>query len=368
MNIFFDHQTFSLQAFGGISRYYAELITGINYTLDNHAYLPLVFTENVHLKEKGLRIKNLLPKTSFYKKEQIIYRSNQAYNITQLHTKPFDVFHATYYDPYFIPHLKGRPFTVTFLDMIHEKFSFQFSGLSDSNLVTKQKQLIADRADRIIAISESTKRDVIELLGIDPAKIDVIYLGNSLKPVVEVDVDQHSEYPYVLFVGRRERYKNFEGMLQIIHPLLKKHKMKLVCAGGGLFSRYEKELIHKLNVDDFVVYRPIDNDVVLQKMYRQAIAFIFPTMYEGFGIPVLEAFASDCPCIVSNLSSLPEVAGNAALYIDPMRPDSMPDAIEQLLHDNELRQKLIEAGREQLSQFSWQRTVDKTLNLYKSLL
>nr|WP_235985244.1 glycosyltransferase family 1 protein [Spirosoma utsteinense] len=308
-----------------------------------------------------------MPKKNFYKKAQFTYRSNQVYTVAQMHGKSFDVFHATYYDSYFIPHLRGRPFTVTFLDMIHEKFSNQFATLSDSNFVTKQKQLIADRADRIIAISESTKRDVVELLSIDPAKIDVIYLGNSLEPVAGDENDQQSHYPYLLFVGRRERYKNFEGMLHAIHPVLKKHKIKLVCAGGGPFSNNEKELIHKLNVDDLVVYRIIENDIALQKIYRQAIAFIFPTMYEGFGIPVLEAFASDCPCIVSNLSSLPEVAGDAALYIDPAQPDSMPEAIEQLLHDNGLRQKLIKAGQQQLSHFSWQRTVDETLSLYKRL-
>lgn len=367
MNIFFDHQTFSLQSFGGISRYYAELITGINSTIENHAYLPLFFTENEHLKEKGIKRRAMLPAVNFYKKPQLVYRTNQAYNIAQLRAKTFDVFHATYYDPYFIPHLKKRPFTVTFFDMIHEKLSDQFDTLSDNHIVTKQKRIIADHATRIIAISESTKHDMIELLGVNPAKIDVIYLGNSLKQIDKEYTLRNNEYSYILYVGRRERYKNFEGMLKAIYSILLKHSIKLVCAGGGPFSSYEKELIHKLNVESYVIYQPIVDDSSLQEIYSQAIAFIFPTMYEGFGIPILEAFACGCPCIVSNLSSLPEVAGDAALYIDPERPDSMPYAIEQLLYNNALRQKLIKAGYERLNLFSWQRTVNETLRLYKSL-
>lgn len=366
MQVFFDHQTFSLQNFGGISRYYAELITGINRTINNQAYLPLAFSNNVHLRESGVTTKQLLPNRQSHKKTQFIYRSNQVYTVTQLHRKSFDVFHATYYDPYFISHLKGRPFTITLLDMIHEKFSAQFPGLANDELITNQKQLVADRADRIIAISESTKRDVVELLNIDPAKIEVIYLGNSLKPVVEDVTERLIPEPYLLFVGRRERYKNFEGLLRAVHPLLKKYKLKLVCAGGESFTNEEYALIHSVGANSFVEQRPI-NDKTLQLLYRQAVAFIFPTMYEGFGIPVLEAFACDCPCIVSNLSSLPEVAGNAALYINPTEPDSISTAVEQILHDSQLRQTLVERGREQLTHFSWQRTVNETLDFYKTL-
>jgi glycosyltransferase involved in cell wall biosynthesis len=142
--------------------------------------------------------------------------------------------------------------------------------------------------------------------------------------------------------------------------------LKLLCAGGDSFTKEERALIHSFGADALVEQRPI-NDKTLQLLYRQAIAFIFPTLYEGFGIPVLEAFACACPCIVSNLSSLPEVAGDAALYIDPVSPDSITNAVEQLLHSSQLRQTLIEKGRDQLSHFSWQRTVGETLKLYQAI-
>lgn len=368
MNIFFDHQTFSLQNFGGISRYYAELIAGINRTADNQAYLSLLLSNNVHLRENDLRSRALLPSRDFYKKLQITYRSNQAYTITQLYRKSFDIFHATYYDPYFIPYLKKRPFTITFLDMIHEKFSGQFHELADDKNITRQKQFMADNADRIIAISESTKCDVVELLNVDPNKIDVIYLGSSLKP----NPDKYSPgltpnvEPYLLFVGNRGHYKNFQGLLKSIHPLLKKYKLKIICGGGGAFSKTESELINLLKIDKLVEYTPI-NDQALQILYKQAVAFVFPSLYEGFGIPILEAFACNCPCIVSNRSSIPEVAGDAALYIDPLSSDSIVDAVERLVLDQSLRQTLINKGQQQLSKFSWERTVNETINVYKAI-
>lgn len=366
MRIFFDHQTFSLQDFGGISRYYTEVIRGINQTSDNEAYLSVLLSNNIHIKEAALGVNSLFPNYNLYKKSNIIYKINQLYTVSKLKSEPFDIFHPTYYDPYFISNLKRQPFVVTFLDMIQEKFAVLFPEFDDGGVTVRQKQLLAERANRIIAISESTKNDIVELLHIDSAKIDVIYLGNSLKPVSSEITERIIPEPYLLFVGRRERYKNFEGLIKAIHPLLKKYELKLVCAGGGPFTDRERTLIHTVGADASVQQLPV-NDQTLPQFYQQSVAFIFPTMYEGFGIPVLEAFACDCPCIVSNLSSLPEVAGDAALYVDPTSSDSISSAVERLLSDSQLRQTLVEKGREQLSRFSWQRTVDETLELYRTI-
>ena len=103
-------------------------------------------------------------------------------------------------------------------------------------------------------------------------------------------------------------------------------------------------------------------------LYRHALAFVFPSLYEGFGLPILEAFQCHCPCIINDCSSLPEVAGDAALYVDFNEPDSLTSAVDQLLFDEPFRKNLIEEGQHQLAKFSWQRTVDHTLNLYESLV
>jgi glycosyltransferase involved in cell wall biosynthesis len=366
MKIFFDHQAFTFLNYGGIPRYFAELASGLNRTADNQAYISYLFSNNIHLVESGLKVIPFFPNRTFKGKLKILTQANQLYSITKLKQREFDIFHPTYYDPYFLPYLKGRPFVVTFLDMIHERFGSQFSELAYDGTITEQKRLLANRAERIIAISESTKRDVVELLDINPAKIDVVYLGSSLEPKPLQSADNTANDPYLLFVGNRSMYKNFMGLLAAIHPVLKKYKVKILCAGGGQFRQEEKEFIHSLNVDELVEQRPI-NDQTLPVLYQNALAFVFPSLYEGFGIPVLEAFACNCPCIVSNNSSLPEVAGDAALYIDPAIPESMSQAVENVITDATLRASLIEKGREQLAKFSWQRTVDETLQLYQSV-
>jgi glycosyltransferase involved in cell wall biosynthesis len=119
-------------------------------------------------------------------------------------------------------------------------------------------------------------------------------------------------------------------------------------------------------VNDLVKQRSI-NDQILVSLYKEAIGFIFPSMYEGFGIPVLEAFACGCPTIVSNVSSLPEVAGDAVLYIDPLDKDSMIYAVEQLIHNKRLRDILTDKGYKQLAKFSWQKTVAETVKLYETI-
>ncbi|GAB4007704.1 glycosyltransferase family 1 protein [Spirosoma migulaei] len=367
MKIIFDHQTFSQQTYGGISRYYAELIAGINCTSNASAHLPIIFSNNIYLKDKGIPARPFFAKAETAKKIKFINYINKLYSINSLKREAFDVFHATYYDPYFLPYLKGRPFVVTFLDMIHEKFGQRFKALAYDGEITRQKRLLANRADRIIAISESTKHDIVELLDINPSKINVIYLGTSVTAKSISINSPFSHPPYLLFVGNRDTYKNFKGLLEATHPLLKRYQIKLLCAGGGRFTKDETLFIHSLKVDAFVEQCAI-NDQTLPLLYQKAIAFVFPSLYEGFGIPILEAFACECPCIVSNGSSLSEVAGEAALYIDPTSYDSITFAIEQIIGNSNLRQTLIQKGKERLNIFSWQRTVNKTLNLYQSII
>lgn len=364
MRIFFDHQTFSLLTYGGIPRYYSELITGINQMPSQEAYLPLAFSNNIHLQEAGIPARPFFPNSKFPKKLYALYKLNTLYTINQLKRTSFDVFHATYYDPYFLPYLNKRPFVVTFLDMIHERFGHRFRELAYDGVITEQKRKLAERADRIISISESTKNDIVELLGISPEKIDVIYLGNSLNITAVSNESSEKPTPYILFVGNRTMYKNFTPTVQAIHMLLNQFGIKLICAGGGPFSKTELELFQSLRISD-LVEQVVINDAILANLYKNAIAFIFPSLYEGFGIPVLESFACGCPCIVSNVSSLPEVAGDAALYVTPTSPESIENAVRLILEDSLLRSSLTQRGYEQLAKFSWKRTVSETLSLYE---
>ena len=371
MTILFDYQAFCIQPYGGVSRYFTELITGIGKTEGIDTYLPIVLSNNRHLQEAGIQTHSFFPGTPFKFRESIMIRVNRWHTINKMKVNNYDIFHATYYNPYFLPYLseqgKRKPSVVTFLDMIHEKYGHQFTYLAEDKRLFTYKRELAQKADRLIAISESTKRDMVDLLDVNPEKIDVIYLGNSFSTPPTVDTPPSSQQnPYLLFVGIRIGYKNFDGMLKAISPILKREKISLVCVGGGAFFVAEQTLIRSLNVADLVTQQTA-TDATLATLYGNAIGFIFPSLYEGFGIPVLESFACNCPCLLSTGGSLPEIGGDAALYFDPNVPDELAAALERLLGDTALRTQLISRGRQRLSLFTWESTVNQTVALYQKL-
>ncbi|GAB4015108.1 glycosyltransferase family 4 protein [Spirosoma koreense] len=365
MNIFFDYQAFTLQAYGGISRYYCELITGINKTLPNKAHLSILWSNNIQLREYNIPVHKYI----FPKRHRLLSKTNKLYNILDKEVHNYDIYHATYFDDFLGRYIKTRPFVTTFHDMTYERLSHKFAELSDDKWIIPQKKKIAERASHLIAVSESTKRDMIELLAIPAEKITVIHLGSSFMQSNSRQecYDTVSRPPYLLYVGNRAGYKNFIPFLRSIANLLTRYKINLICAGGGKFTIEEKNIIQHLSITAFVHHHAID-DHALKNLYLGATAFIFPSLYEGFGIPILEAFSCNCPCIVSNNSSLPEVAGEAALYIDPTEPDSIAIAVETLILDSTVRKKLIQYGQLRLTHFSWAHTVDETIKLYKKLL
>lgn len=365
MNIFFDYQAFSLQNYGGISRYFCELITGINKTQSNQAHLSLLWSNNVHLKEYKIKT---LPYPFKNKYSRLIHKPNQLYNSLDYSLGKFDIYHSTYFDSFLSKSVGDKPFVTTFYDMIYERLSYQFLELSADKFIIPQKKKIAQRASHIIAISESTKRDMIDILGVEPSKISVIYLGSSFEPKTnQIDTNLDSvEQPYLLYVGNRSGYKNFVPFLKAISHILKRYSIKLICAGGGNFTKGEDDILQNLHLGKLVEYKAID-DTILPLLYEKALAFVFPSLYEGFGIPVLEAFSCDCPCIISDSSSLPEVAGQSAVYFDPTSSDSIAFAVEKVVLDDDLRNQLIKSGRTQLKKFSWARTVKETLDLYEKL-
>ncbi|GAB3910703.1 glycosyltransferase family 1 protein [Larkinella knui] len=366
MKIFFDHQTFSQQNYGGISRYFCELIAGINQSSTEHqAHLSLLFSNNAYLSEKSLWALPFFPNLPFSKSQPHIYRFNKAFNRLEMQTRSYDVFHATYYEPYFLKHIGKRPVVVTFLDMIHEKYHTIFPELAADYRVMAWKKQIINQATAVIAISENTKRDLIDYYDIPPERIRVIYLGSSVF-VDKTKSEPAADAPYLLFVGNRGMYKNFLPFIEAVAPLLRAGQIRVICAGGGPFSAGEVAVLQQLKLEKLVEQQPI-NDDKLRQLYRQALAFVFPSLYEGFGIPVLEAFACNCPCLLSNRSSLPEVAGPAAVYFDPESSESIHEAVGRVLSSATLRQQLADLGQHQLNHFSWEKTVAETLDLYQSL-
>jgi len=329
--------------------------------------LSLRYSNNYYLKElDNLPYKTFFKRHSFKGKYRLLNIINKKISEKYISKGDYDLFHPTYYDPYFLDFLNGKPFVLTILDMIHEIFPEIFP-LKDKT--SERKKLLAQKAAKIIAISENTKRDIIKFLGIGENKIEVIYLGNSLKIKKDIKtINIKIPEKYILFVGSRRGYKNFELFIEVISPLINDdNKLNIVCAGGGKFNNKEIEKLKNLKIKDKVFYYS-GSDSILAYLYQKAVAFIFPSLYEGFGIPVLESFASGCPVICSKTSSLPEVAGDAVIYFDPTDKLSMLNSIKKVIYDDELRKQLMDKGIERVKEFTWKKTAEKTKKIYEEIL
>lgn len=367
MNVLFDHQTFTIQKYGGISRYFYELIRRFD-GVDTSCSLGMLCSTNAYLNENTFdKVYPFLSNTEFRGKSRLINTVNEKVSLYKLNKQKFDVFHPTYYNDYFLKNIGNKPFVVTFHDMIHEKFSTVFSELANDTLILDQKRLLAEKATKIIAISETTKRDLIEIYNIDKSKIEVVYHGSSFKFSDEGDF-KIVEDDYILFVGTRSVYKNFKGFLKIISDILLERNLKLVCAGGGDFLQDEIDFVKYLGLQKNVILITKIDDHILSNLYFNSLFFIFPSLYEGFGIPVLESFASNCPVLLSNGGSLPEVGGEAALYFDLSDENSLYISVCKLLDDEGLRNELVLKGRERVKKFSWDRTFENTLDVYKKTI
>ena len=369
MKILYDHQSFSGAKYGGVARYFYDLMHNLKHQQGVDVALALKFSNNDYLKNGD--IKNVTPFSFFvgYAKTNMLFSQINRFNsVIQLATQDFDVFHPTYFKDYFLPFLGKKPFVITHHDLIPEKFPEKYAALDGFSKVQKQK--ILDKAAKIIAVSENTKQDILEVFRIAPEKVEVIYHSTHFSafipnPSVEINVPKR----YLLYVGNRDNYKNFGVFVRAIAPaLLKQPDLHLLCAGNGRFTATEQNLFVKLKISNQVVHHAIENDDVLYLLYKNALVFVYPSLYEGFGIPILEAFACDCPVALSNRSCFPEVAQDAALYFNPEDEGSIAFQIENIIENSDLRTDLINKGKQRLKDFSPEITAKKTFEVYKSVI
>jgi len=368
MNVLFDHQAFTGTTYGGVSRYFFDLMRSFvdmpGITFD----LSLRLSNNEYLNQSSLSKHIRYPAFAASANVNLVASQlNRLSSLQKIRAGRYDVFHPTYYHRYFLDAMGGKPFVTTFYDATSERYAGQYPHVFGGHYETRKAVL--QQATRIIAISEFSKEELLHYFPVEPDKVEVIHLSTSLGELIPAATAMTAPLAasYLLYVGKRDFYKNFEGFLRAIQPVLHQHPdLHLVCAGGGAFSTDEQALFHTLGLHQRVQYRPI-TDVSLLNLYQYAQAFVFPSLNEGFGIPVLEAFAAGCPAVLSNRSSLPEVGADAAVYFDPEDNDSMAGAVERVLTDNDLRDELRRKGTERLLHFSREKTAQKTLNLYQSV-
>ena len=368
MHVLFDHQSFTGLPYGGVSRYFFELMRSFAKRSDISFELALRLSNNEYLNEASfsnhMRYPALAQVRNAHRVASVL---NRLYSLQRIRAGKFDVFHPTYYHRYFLKAISNKPLVITFHDAASERFVKQYPELGEG-LYEIKKQVLR-RADAIISISEYSKQDLLRYFPINPDKIKVIPLGTTLGEVrVPVALQQPPlAAPYLLFVGKRGLYKNFDQFFRAVGPVFHRHPdLHLICAGGGAFSPDEQVLFHAARLSDRIHYRPV-TDASLVTMYRHALAFVFPSLNEGFGIPVLEAFSADCPVVMSNCSSLPEVGADAALYFDPEDDNSIAETIERVVSDEALRADLRRKGTERLMAFSCDKTAQQTLEVYQSL-
>ncbi|MBD2501056.1 glycosyltransferase family 4 protein [Anabaena azotica] len=264
---------------------------------------------------------------------------------------------------------------------IYDLTFIKYPNYTDSvvKTYTKKVKRCLKWTDLILTISESSKRDIIEYLQVEPKKVYVTplasrYRPNFLSKDIANDLEKKINYdfskPYLLFVSTIEPRKNIISIIAAFDFLKKNYKIEhqLVLIGKkgwsyeSIFATIEnspwKSEIHHL---DYL------SDELVALFYSKADVFVYPSHYEGFGLPVLEAMTLGAPVITSNTSSIPEVTGDAAILIDPDEPVQLAEAILKVISDFQLRQDLITKGRERAKLFSWERTAKETLNAYKSL-
>ena len=249
-------------------------------------------------------------------------------------------------------------------DLIHELFPNDFP---QQDLTANYKAILIEKATLIIAISENTKRDIIKRYGIDKKDINVIYLAPSLSNLTPKKPECQLPKKYLLYVGLRNGYKNFESFIYASKKiLLNDRELGIICTGHPLTFN-EKQLFDNLEISAQLKYLFV-NDCELKYLYQNAIAFVFPSKYEGFGIPILEAFACGCPALISSGSSMDEIGGDAAHYFNPFDQDSIAASINEVLKSSKRRKELIEKGYKQIKYFSWEKTVRETIITYKDVL
>jgi len=369
MKILYDHTVFEFQRYGGISRYFYELITRLSTTenMDVSLFQGFNINEYAFSKHKQnygsywsykLKSKRTISK---YIPHMLFSISNKILFEYSMMTSNANIYHPTFYMKR-IKHNNKIPIVITVYDMIYELYPDLFA---DSRSVIKAKKRAIKIADTIISISENTKNDLIRIYGLPESKIKVVYLASSLCSSNTLESDElKASYritrPYILYVGDRRAYKNFKILIDSYRNHLSNY-FDLVCFGGGKFKPNE------LKSSDNNIIQLHGSDDLLASLYKHAFCFVYPSLYEGFGIPPLEAMSMGCPVIASNTSSIPEVVGNAAMLFDPHSEKELIHSIQSLYNES-TRKDLIKRGYEQEKKFSWEKMANETLSIYKSIV
>lgn len=358
MKIYLDNIVFTIQKAGGISIYWFELLKNLMNSNEKFKIIEQksnnknIFRNNLDinsellLREGGLPIKVL------------------RYLPLRVAIDEYSIFHSSYYR---IAKLKNVANIVTVHDFIYERFS---GNILPKYIHVLQKKYAVKNADGIICVSENTKNDLLKFIPeAENADIKVIYHGASSeyyhldkKHPINSDFKWITEKRYIIFLGGRSGHKNFDIAVKVVSRLLDTH---LLIIGGGMLSSMEKDLLDKDLEKRYIKLNNIDNSQ-LNIFYNYALCLLYPSTYEGFGIPIIEAMSAGCPVVSTVYSSIPEVAGDAGLLVNSIDEEALIDKIKSLENES-YRSNVIELGYRQARKFSWLKCYNETLEFYKKV-
>ena len=357
----------------GIGTYVRNLLRQLGRQQSKHEYVVLCREADCEtVEECGPQFKPIV-------------ESARAYSVAEQFAVPMDLrreavdlFHAPHY---VLPALTPCRSVVTIHDCIHLRFPQYLPSRIGYAYARGQMWTATHKAARVMTVSEASKRDILRYFRVPESRIDVIYNAIDERFWLEPDVDEVNRVkeryrltdPFVLYAGNIKPHKNLERLIEAFHlmrqqdPGLKDVQLLII---GDEISKYAtlRRAVHRHKLHKHVRFFGFVSDQTLAALYRLANVFVFPSLYEGFGLPPLEAMASGTPVITSNVSSLPEVVGDAALMMDPYDPAAIADAMARVLTDTDLRVDLQGRGLARAREFSWERSIKRVHEIYDEVL
>jgi glycosyltransferase involved in cell wall biosynthesis len=363
VRILYDGLLFSTPQTGGARRYFSNLISRLPSTDEpwiTTTQMPeLHFPTHPNLQvRESVRVR---PQKLSSLLERVYFR-----RLEQRYT--FDLAHPTYYNLLSRQRLSDYrcPAIITVHDMISELFSDGSAAAQRES--TNKRHAVADAA-RVICISHNTKKDLVEMLGVSEEKTRVIYLASEVSLAMASGEEPVPERPYFLYVGGHEApYKNFPRLMRSFAQVATRHADVALCVVGPPLTNVECQSAEALRIASRVVHFGRPTDAHLAKLYLHSVALVYASLYEGFGIPPLEAMACETAVIAANRSSIPEVVGDAAILVDPESIEQISAAMMTVLEDRSRREELIGLGRDRAKHFSWDKMAAETREVYREVV